>query len=81
VTHEDQAKLDFKLLFEGTKDYFFGVRGDDEVILEWSKRVGATQVTKEDIIAAVDFESPAEVTCEMGYTHPYVKPLINETSI
>lgn len=78
ITHQDQIKLDFKMLFEGATEYFFGMRGEGADVLAWASRVGATQVTKQDIINAVDFESPASTTCDMGYIHPYVKPIIDE---
>ena len=78
ITHTDQIKLNFRMLFEGKTEYFFGVRGESAEVLAWAKRVGATPITKQDILNAVDFESPTITTCDMGYEHPYIKPIIDE---
>lgn len=58
---------------------YFGVRGESVNVQGWAKRIGATQVTKADIQAAIDAEAPAEQMCDMGFTHAYKKPVAEDT--
>ena len=79
ITHEDQKKLDFRVFYVGNTHYYFGVQGESADAIAWATRVGATTTTKAEIQTASDSEAPADVVCEFGFTHPYQKPVINDT--
>ncbi len=83
ITHEDQkvAGIKFKVLYTSSTDTYLAIRGYQQELLKWSKRTGAVQVTKQDVLAVQTAEAPAVTTCDMGHEHPYVKPSIDETKL
>ena len=81
ITHKDKEvdNLRLKVLWNGETDIYFGVMGEQADLLRWANRVGAETVTKADIIAVRDAESPPTRICDMGYEHPHVKEEIDDT--